>query len=91
MSPLCAATGCTNPVPTSGRPGRPAIYCTPDCRPSRKPGTRPRPAQPPLTVELADINNETNPPGRNPKNWAIRLRRGVVCLSKCRSLGWKYP
>lgn len=82
---LCAAAGCTNPVPATGRPGRPAIYCTPACRPARKPGNRRRSL--PLTVEVVDTNNDTDPPGRNPHSWAVRLRRGTVTVTVADHLG----
>jgi hypothetical protein len=81
----CAAAGCTNPVPATGRPGRPALYCTPACRPSRKPGNRRRP--PALTVDLVDTNNDTDPPGRNPHSWAVRLRRGPATVTVADHLG----
>lgn len=81
---LCAADGCTNPVPATGRPGRPAIYCSPACRPGRKPGNRRR--TPALTVEVVDTNN-TNPPGRNPHSWTVRLRRGAVAVTVADHLG----
>ena len=36
--PTCAAPGCHNPVVrTCGRTGRPPIYCSSACRPSRAP------------------------------------------------------
>jgi len=31
---ICAADSCHNEVPTKHRPGRPSIYCSPECRPS---------------------------------------------------------
>lgn len=82
---ICAAAACTNPVPATGRPGRPAIYCSPSCRPARKPGTRRRP--PALTVEAVDTNNDTNPPGRNPRSWTVRLRRGTTTVTVADHLG----
>ncbi len=32
---ICASTGCDNTVERAGRRGRPAIYCSADCRPKR--------------------------------------------------------
>ncbi len=82
----CAAAECTNPVPAaSGRPGRPQIYCTPACRPSHKPRSRRRPSA--LTVELVDTNNDTNPPGRNPHCWTVRLCRGPASVTVAEHLG----
>lgn len=82
---ICAATGCTNTVPTTGRPGRPAIYCSPTCRPSHKPSNPQR--SPALTVDLIDTNNTTHPPGRNPHNWTVRIRRGPISVTVADHLG----
>lgn len=81
----CAADGCTNPVPPTGRPGRPALYCTPTCRPSRKPRSPRRP--PAITVELIDANQETDPPGQHPHRWTVRLRRGPATVTIADHLG----
>ena len=63
----CAAPGCDNPVPRTHRRGRPAIYCTPDCRPSRQPGA----GNNTLTVDM--IAEQQTGRGRN---WTATLRRG---------------
>lgn len=62
MNLPCAAPGCDNPVVRQpGRTGRPPIYCSPACRPSR---TRPT-----LTIEIG-------PDDRPGRQWTLRLRRG---------------
>ena len=82
---VCAAAGCTNPLPATRRTGRPALYCTPACRPSHKRGRGPRPAG--LTIELVDTNQDTSPPSRNPHPWAVRLRRGPHTVTVADHLG----
>jgi hypothetical protein len=76
----CAADGCHNPVPT-GR-GRPAIYCSPTCRPSWRPARRRQ-----ITVELA--NPDTSPDGRPADRvWIVRLRRADKAVTIADNLGW---
>jgi hypothetical protein len=73
---VCAAAGCDNPVVRRpGRAGRPPIYCSPACRPSR---TRPT-----LCVE-ADPSDTGEVPGRD---WEVRLRRGQRTVVLRRGLG----
>lgn len=65
----CAADDCHNPLDTTpGRRGRPPIYCSPACRPSRQRTSRV------LLVEV-DIGADANDDG-NGLNWLVRLRRG---------------
>ena len=54
---------CDNPAPGPDRPtGRPHIYCSPQCRPSRPP------PRAPLTVDIhQDDNDETNR-----RSWTVR-------------------
>lgn len=77
---LCAAPDCDNPVRT-GR-GRPAIYCSPPCRPSwRSPRSRR------VVVELT--NPEVSPDGRPVERvWTVRLRRREVTVTVAEDLGW---
>lgn len=76
---ICAAPGCANPVPPRvGRRGRPAIYCSPECRPRgrRRPG---------LVIELDhDDDDEQHPSGRD---WLVRIRRGPESVVVGRGLG----
>jgi len=67
VSALCAAPGCDRPVRRGGR-GRPAIYCSPGCRPS--------------AVKTTRILIEVDTPGVDPNDrplghvWQVRIRRG---------------
>ncbi len=61
--PTCAAAGCDNPVARKpGRRGRPPIYCSPSCRPSRN-GNQVR----------VDVDHDDGAAGRF---WTVTLRRG---------------
>lgn len=76
----CAAHGCTNPVIRQPR-GRPAIYCSPACRPSR------RTARPRLQVEIG--HPDTSPDGRpTDRVWTVQLRRGPRTVTIADNLGW---
>ena len=73
----CAAPGCDNPVPRPpGRVGRPPIYCTPACRPSRPSN--------PLDVEIAHADTDTDQPGRD---WTVKIRRGQRAVTIATGLG----
>ena len=77
---VCAAPGCNNTVVRRAR-GRPASYCSPACRPSR------RTARPRLTVELD--HPDTSPDGRpTDRVWVVRLRRGPRTVTIADNLGW---
>jgi|BarGraIncu00222A_1022003.scaffolds.fasta_scaffold56289_2 hypothetical protein len=79
MTATCRATGCTNPVVANQR-GRPALYCSPKCRPSYSRSRR-------LTVEVE--HPETCPDGRPPERvWMVRLRRGRRTVVVGEALGW---
>jgi hypothetical protein len=65
-APTCAAPGCDQPVPRRPGPGRPAIYCSPACRPSAT--TR---RQGPITVDID--HDDTTPRGAG---WTVTMRRG---------------
>lgn len=79
---ICAAEGCQNAVVRSHRPGRPAIYCSPDCRPSRIAG----PGHPTVAVEVAqdDEHDDGTQAGRN---WVVRLQRGDDSVTIGHDLG----
>ncbi len=79
----CTNPDCTNPVESSGRPGRPTIYCTPACRPSHK--TRPPRRQPGLTVEITDTTTQNG--RRNQHSWTVTLRRGTHTVTIAHDLG----
>ncbi len=75
----CAGPGCENPLPERGA-GRPAIYCSPACRPSM---TRP----PHLVVEVC--HPDTSPDGRAPgRLYTVGLRRGSHVVVIAENLGW---
>ncbi|HVA75058.1 MAG TPA: hypothetical protein VNF71_10910 [Acidimicrobiales bacterium] len=79
----CAAPDCEQPVHRTNRTGRPAIYCTPACRPSRN--RTPRQNQ--ITVEVE--HPEASPDGRPTERvWAVRLKRGDQIVEIADGLGW---
>jgi hypothetical protein len=78
MSPSCAAEGCSNPVPAKRR-GRPAIYCSPECRPSRRNRG--------IVVEV--VHPDESGDGRPAERvWTVRLRRGRRTVTLAGDLGW---
>ncbi|MDP9389143.1 MAG: hypothetical protein M3Q48_14800 [Actinomycetota bacterium] len=77
--PACAAPSCPNPVPRRSGPGRPARYCSPECRPS--------PRRPNILVEVD--HPEISPDGRPAARvWSVRLRRGRRVVVIADDLGW---
>jgi hypothetical protein len=73
----CAAPGCDNPVARRQGPvGRPPIYCSPACRPSR--------VRPAITVEVDQVQSDDERHGRD---WVVRLRRGGRVAVVQRGLG----
>lgn len=75
----CAASGCTDPVPRRPGPGRPALYCSPACRPKHR--------RPKILVEVD--HPETSPDGRPVQRvWTVRLRRGQQVVVIADDLGW---
>jgi len=82
MSPTpvaCAATGCANPVPRRRGPGRPALYCSPACRP-----------KPPRSRVAVEVDHpDASPDGRSVERvWTVRLRRGRRVVVIADDLGW---
>jgi len=73
----CAAPGCDHPVPRRPGPGRPAIYCSPACRPS----ATPRPGGP-ITVDATHDDSATGGAG-----WTVTLRRGRRAVPVASDLG----
>ena len=74
---ICAAPGCANPVPLRvGRAGRPPIYCSPDCRPSRR-------RRPGLVIEIDHDEQDVD----TTRDWVVRLRRGPESVVVGRGLG----
>lgn len=78
---VCAAAGCDNPVERHpGRVGRPPIYCSPACRPSRT-GCVGRNQ---ISVEVDLQDHDGDRPGRC---WMVTLRRGTNSVVVGRDLG----
>ena len=76
---VCAAADCENPVPRRPGRGRPAIYCSPECRPTR--------CRPGVVVEVD--HPEASPDGRRAQRvWTVRLRRGRRTVVIAEDLGW---
>jgi len=76
---VCAAPGCDNVVVRTNAPGRPAIYCSATCRPSRHRAG--------VAVEVA--HPDTSPDGRDASRvWLVRLRRGRRVVTIADNLGW---
>lgn len=75
----CAAPGCANLVGRRAGPGRPAVYCSPVCRPNRR--------RPGILVEVD--HPATSPDGRPVERvWTVRLRRGKDVVVIADDLGW---
>jgi len=72
----CAADGCDNVVARRNGPGRPAIYCSPECRPSGR-------ASAPISVEVDQLDDE----GHGRGSWVVRLRRGDRSVDLGKGLG----
>jgi hypothetical protein len=80
---ICAADGCDNTVIRRARPGRPAIYCSPDCRPSRPAGL----GRPVVAVELGQDDEHDDDGSQAGRNWIVRLQRGHDSVIIGRDLG----
>jgi len=75
----CASPGCDNTVARRpGQRGRPPIYCSPSCRPSRRAaGTQ-------VLVEVDHHEEDDDGAGRL---WTVTLRRGARRVVVGRDLG----
>jgi len=73
----CAAEGCDNTVARRNGPGRPPIYCSPECRPSGRPST-------PISVEVDQLDDDERLGGRS---WVVRLSRGERSVELGQGLG----
>ena len=81
---ICAAPGCDKPVPRPKRTGRPAIYCTPDCRPTHR-RAKIRRAGVVVEIQHPDVSPDGRPVDRV---WTVRLRRGQHIVVLADNLGW---
>jgi hypothetical protein len=78
---VCARPGCANPVTRRpGQAGRPPIYCSPACRPSR------RHARDQISVEV-DQDDGTSDGPHTGRAWTVTLRRGHRTVTVGRDLG----
>ena len=77
-SQMCAAAGCDNPVLRRPGVGRPPIYCSLACRPSRSG------AAGQLSVEIHQDDDQGDSTGRS---WTVALRRGTRSVIVGRDLG----
>lgn len=76
----CASPDCDNPVVRRpGTLGRPPIYCSPSCRPSRK-----GPSDRRIAVEVDQEDDERDGGGRS---WVVRVRRASRAVVVGRDLG----
>lgn len=80
----CAAPECTNSVPRTNRPGRPALYCSIDCRPTHSRAAVRR-AGVVVEIDHPDISPDGRPVERV---WTVRLRRGQRVVVIADALGW---
>ena len=79
--PACAAAGCDNAVERHpGRVGRPPIYCSPACRPSRTACA----GRNQIGVEVDQQEDDGDGSGRC---WVVTLRRGTNTVVVGRDLG----
>jgi hypothetical protein len=80
---VCAAAGCENIVVRSRRPGRPAIYCSADCRPSPIAGPR----YPAVAIEVVQDDQGDDGGSQAGRNWIVRLQRGHETVTIGQDLG----
>ncbi len=71
----CARPGCNNPIARRAGPGRPAIYCSPDCRPKRNRNARTAKTRSDVDQPVTDAHRpRPEPPARGPR------RAGTVAI-----------
>jgi hypothetical protein len=77
----CAAPGCENPLPSRSGPGRPALYCTPECRPAARGRSG--------VHVVVEVDHEPTPDDERPAGriWLVRLRRGDQTVVIAAELG----
>jgi len=78
---ICAAADCENPLPEGSGRGRPAIYCSPACRPTMLKQQRRR-------IEV-EVNHEPTLEGDRPSGriWSVTIRRGACGVVIATELG----
>jgi hypothetical protein len=77
----CAAPGCDNPLPPRNPRGRPALYCSAQCRPAGRGRSGVH-----VTVE---VDHEPTPDDERPAGriWLVRLRRADQTVIIAAELG----
>jgi hypothetical protein len=77
---VCAAPGCDEPVHRGG-PGRPAIYCSPQCRPAARGRAG--------VCVVVEVDHEPTPDNERPAGrvWLVRMRRGQRSVVIAAELG----
>lgn len=77
----CAAPGCDERVTRTGRRGRPAIYCSPACRPAARGRAGVR--------VVVEVDHQPTPDDERPTGrvWIVRLRRGTQTVVIAAELG----
>ena len=83
MSPrVCARPGCANPVTrVPGRPGRPPVYCSPGCRPSRARWSDT------IAVDAEQVTGDGHEQRATGRDWLVRVSRGQRSAVVAHDLG----
>jgi hypothetical protein len=69
---ICARPDCTNPViRRPSQNGRPPVYCSPACRPSRQN----HPTRGQISVHIAQTDDDTADNPHPSRSWTVTLRR----------------
>jgi hypothetical protein len=78
---ICAAPSCDNPLPERGGRGRPALYCSPECRPAGRGRSG--------VHVVVEVDHEPTPDDERPAGriWLVRLRRGEQAVVIAAELG----
>lgn len=78
---VCAAPGCDELVTRHQARGRPAIYCSPSCRPAARGRAGVR--------VVVEVDHEPTPDNERPTGrvWLVRMRRGMRSVVIAAELG----
>jgi len=78
---ICAAPGCDHALPPRSGPGRPALYCSPECRPAARGRSG--------VHVVVEVDHEPTPDEERPAGriWLVRLRRGDQAVVIAAELG----
>ena len=79
---ICARPGCANPATrVPGRRGRPPIYCSPDCRPSRARSVDT------IAVDAEQGTVDGHEQRATGRDWLVRVSRGQRSAVVAQDLG----